>query len=1217
MKSLWEEIDLRRHGIIEAHAGTGKTYTIVKLVLKILEQSITDEQGNQRQINLQEILLVTFTQKAAGELKKRIRDGLRDRISQLDQSNQLKQHLENCLNNLHEAFIGTIHAVCLRLLQMWPFESGVHFTTEIVDDQEGVKNALRESMRTDWQTEESSLPWAFRTMLASGIEFKEEYFDLISIVAVELLDDEFTTLDRSLTDDQTLGDLRQKHSEIAAILDENRDDFNELLKRLLAILEKALNTGEIPPDKAERCLERSTQITRMLTTGVYNLAILEKPNNFGQMKLMSLAKNKKGTCAEPLLTTAEEIIGHPFFDAYKKKYSLANQIPLALICDAAELAAGRWREKKRKEGLLSYSDMLRLMYRAVADKPSFVSYLRGRLRYAIIDEFQDTSRLQWEVFRKLFIDKGQTDTPRLFIVGDPKQSIYAFQGADVSSYLDARSLITENGGCQYSLTHNFRSLDATVAGYNAIFASEPGEDNWFLFDDQDNGIRYETQSAVETPKRPYSPQHELSFPPVQVIPLTASDIPPMKQMADVASRAIKKFIGLPLSIPNGIEWKNDHRLNYGDIAVIVERHRDAIPFLDAFRKNGIPAVKYKMDGVFQSPMALSLHTLLVALLKPSGDPSPRLAVLLTHFFNHRPDAIDPDHILEPCGNPRCNGDTLCISHALDEWIKLADRGLWAQLFECIQQRTGIRKRLLHLRDGERHLADLRQIIDYCLEQLYLGNSSLLLLAEELHHLFTGDKKAMEDRNLHVLETEKSSVKVLTMHAAKGLEFPVVFVASGFPKNLWKGPSYIRYTADTNEQKNNTASVYIAPYLSTEDLEDTAIELIYHKQTSQERRRLLYVALTRTQSLLFLPFHCMSISYTSNGTPDWKTATFPENGRDSDLSMRLYDLLKNGSCRDFISSFDPNIYPEHGVDSTNVSSASIVPVPDGLPDIGALNLLSRICRQTSYSHLSHQKHTSRDVDKSDEIDGDQKVIPAATPSALPGGNLTGDALHCAIEELLRANNFQDMISDSRQTRQMVYNYLKRNGIISLVMKTSGKSERAVNNAVDAALNCVTGALTTSITLPGTGQTISIASLAQTDRIPEMEFMLQADIHWVHGFMDVVFRIPNPDEPVHPWRYFVLDWKSDTLPAYNQDTIKQCIHSRHYYLQSRLYSHALDRYLHGVLGNSYRPQQHLGGAVYLFLREQESGPRDAATTWSYSAQPEEDRSFVLTAIRESYE
>jgi ATP-dependent exoDNAse (exonuclease V) beta subunit len=130
---------------------------------------------------------------------------------------------------------------------------------------------------------------------------------------------------------------------------------------------------------------------------------------------------------------------------------------------------------------------------------------------------------------------------------------------------------------------------------------------------------------------------------------------------------------------------------------------------------------------------------------------------------------------------------------------------------------------------------------------------------------------------------------------------------------------------------------------------------------------------------------------------------------------------------------------------------------------------------------------------------------------------------------------------------------------------------------------------------------------------MEFLLQLGRHWAHGFMDLVFRLPSAEGGKHPWRYYVLDWKSDTLPDFTNSTIADCVETRHYNLQARLYCHALDVHLRGILGEVYDPAHHLGGAVYLFVREHERGPIENASVWKHAAQPESDRGYILDKVQ----
>jgi len=1209
VSALWDEIDLSQHGVIEAHAGTGKTYTIVKLVLRMLETEDTDVAGRVSLTHIRQVLLVTFTEKAAGELNKRIREGLETRINELPENSVVRAHLENCLNNLHEAFIGTIHAVCLRLLQTWPFESGIPFVTEIVDDAEGLKATLRESMRTDWQDEATSIPWALAVLKKNGYRFGVHEFDLITQVARELLDAEFVRLDRSPVDDKSLPACKSATVTVAAELDATRDSYNECIGRLVEALNEARCSGVMASDRVVLVDKRIAELQQMQTGKGYLLKVMMNPRKVGAKGLYTNPDIKKIPGIARVDAAAAELSEHPFVNAYQKDKKLLDILPLALISSAAELLAQRWNSSKQKSGYLSYQDMLRLMHAAVAHRPRFAAALRAKLRFAIIDEFQDTSRLQWEVFSALFVTTATRETPRLFIVGDPKQSIYAFQGADVRSYIDARTTLCKNGDNLYRLTGNYRSLASTIRGYNAILASNDTEEDWFLFKNRNSGISYRLSEAVTAPHRENPPEHRLPIAPVQVLLLDGKKGNQAMLMAQKTGEAIEALIGSTISIPDGLGWKTI-TLEFEHFAVIVETHKLADSFLAAFRVMRIPAVKYKMEGVFQSAMARALHALLCALIAPSEDPAAKMAALLTVFFNRSPETLDAEKELTPCTANDCSGDSLCIAHALNEWSLMAEHRQWALLFRNIQERTGIAKRLIRLSDGERHLADLRQIIDYCIELLYSEKYTLVKLVEHLGSLVNKLSSAGRDQNLHVLETQKSSVKVLTMHAAKGLEFPVVFVVPGSSKKVRKGPACIRYTENDDGDNGKNHSVKVTPYLSIEDLRNTTggttPEDIYLLQTAQERRRLLYVALTRAQALLFVPMQCEGLQGSEKEPVRWSSATVYG---DDDLTPRLQKVLDDPACKDIVSLFteDTLLQVKKTIDPHNGCNKELAP-PVAVPDIASLKLLSRICRQTSYSQLSRHVPGVREVDRSEEADAEGGTGAVPKTSLLPGGRTTGDALHCAIEEILGADNVTEVLTNKDICTAIITKYLKRNGII-------GNMQGSDSEIIALARNCVVGALTTAIPLPGGLKLKDVASLVKSDRVEEMEFLLSVNKQWIHGYMDLVFRIKNPSGEPHPWRYFVLDWKSDSIGAYDDATLTHCITGRHYDLQARLYANALDTYLRGVLGSSYNPDEHLGGAVYLFLREHEAGPQVKASVWMYTASSASDRTFVnnLLSVR----
>ncbi len=1222
------EIDLTRHGVIEAHAGAGKTHTIVEMVLRILLEPVATVNGEPAFNHIRNLLLVTFTEKAAGELKKRIRQGIEKRIAELlpdgsVTSPGLKQHLEDCLNNLHESFIGTIHGVCLRLLQTWPFETGVHFKTEITDDAEGLADALRESVRTDWQDEKTLIPWALERLQAQGMHLSKKHFSLVCEIAETLLDKDNTVLDRRSCENFRLGSLKTLFDkEFLAHL----PDFMKRVEQIKNFLDGFAPDGAFHENAKTAVASARTWAGKVLAgtvpisrEAVASLSKFKKPDRNGVMRPCAIcdAAFKKTVQGSELGNLFESLQNHPCISSLT---AIERNLPLTLLCDAAELLRDRWANTKQEKGLVSFQDMLRFMCKAVTGNPRFCTALRRRLRYGIIDEFQDTSILQWKIFKLLFLETPEENGPRLFIVGDPKQSIFAFQGADVQSYVDAKSAIEREKGRVYGLIHNYRSLPETIAGCNAIL--KPNKDgDWFAFDTAAPGrgaISYpsdtEGGALAQAPEgRTARPGGELPYKPVQIMALEGNAPRRLADMAKWASVVIRSLTGKTISVPKGLEWEAV-TLEYRHFAVIVEKHRFAVPFLERFQADGIPAAKYKMEGVFQSPMARDLHALLRAVVHPAGDPAPRLAALLTRFFNRHPAAIKPELDLEPCAKPRieCNRGGSCIFHALEEWAFLASQQLWSQLFWSIHERTRVRERLVRLVDGERHLADLRQVSDYCIEQLYRGAVSLEQLVERLGRLLAEEESAGRDRNLFMLATDKSSVRVLTVHAAKGLQFPVVFAVTGGSESSRKGMGTLCWIENHAQRVMPALSFGRDLLKDLFDEEETSIPPVLQRR--QERRRRLYVALTRAQAMLFVPAHLHGEPDRGNRAASWAKRPLPPNP-DDDLTPRLLQLLDDKDLeRKYIDLFDGGRWKTGPAEKTNEPLDHLDPawVPPPSAEAAsdemekrmqALDLPGRICRQTSYTELSREADSDRATDHGEEEDETEPAGASnAPPPFLPGGRQTGDALHRAIEELLGTDDVKSLPTDTQPVYTVVRKYLDGNGVLRGL-----KHETEYTRAVEAGVEYVNGALTTSLPLPG-GGTVTIADLKCGDRIPEMEFFLGVSPHWVHGYMDLVFRLENGNA-LHPWRYFVLDWKSDRLEQFDGQRLEAFIHERHYDLQSKIYCHALDKYLGGILGAAYDPTQNLGGAVYVFLRGfGTEAPKGQCRTWIRRANPKEDSKFT---------
>ncbi|MDR2728550.1 MAG: UvrD-helicase domain-containing protein [Chitinispirillales bacterium] len=1192
------DIDLYRHGIIEAHAGTGKTYTIVKLVIRILEQK-NGSDGSFFQ--LKEILLVTYTEKAAGELKKRILDGISERIKELRSQKpdeNLITHLENSLNNMHEALIGTIHGVCLRLLQTWPFETGVHFNTQITDDEEGIQGQLRESMRTEWQDESTCIPQAMRALEQCGVKLEQKHFNLICKIALALINDEGLSIDiQSDGELSSIRDIIEKVNKDYSKIKNEEKSLALLLQKYCGELSDLRDSGKLEADRQELICKLIRRFEKMISTGVYDTKYLLNPQKYGNKGIYTKAsrKNIEGYAAV-IDETCEEITNHPYIHETERFNNLKSQLLLSLAGEAGLLLAKRYDTYKKQNGLISYNDMLQFMAQALYTKNSVtLKNLRLQLRYGIIDEFQDTSVLQRKIFKKIFLDEDNLtkNGAKMFIVGDPKQSIYSFQNADIQSYIAAKKTITALGGSVYSLIDNYRSLPEVIRGYNAILSPKNtsecnnGED-WFLFGnsggafsityptDENRGACARAPQRTETPQYPaiqiISSTNKRDMKAVQVISAPDTKTDERKYLAAAVCNAIKNLKGKTVSVPDGLKWKN-LTLDYKDFAIIVETHALAQPFIDELRINCIPCVKYKQTGVFNSAMARDLQAVLTGIIK-NEDNSASVSAMLTHFFNAAPHLINTQQDLTPCGTHKYSSEELCCAaHSFQYWNFLSEKQLWAQLFKSIIEKTKIRQRLILLTDGERHLADLRQVTDYCIERLYSKNCGLPELTDHLERLYTNEESAGGDKNIHTLSTEKSSVRILTMHAAKGLEFPVVFVVNSEKKELPRGPNFLLWNDDAKKQRKLT------PYLSNPK-ENPQLSLAvdnYALAQKQERRRLLYVAITRPQVMLFVVMR--------------------NTEKERELSPHLKELLN--SQNPYIELFNEEQFSLSGSSNKNIGELNTAETPSIAPKkIPELLLKPYITLQTSYSQLSRNLSSFRDIDRSEEY-GAEDTAAENIRGKLPGSRAVGDALHRMIEELLSVSDLRAALRDEKRLADITCKYLKRGGVLNLA------SAQECEEAVKEASQYINSALSAPLTLT-CGAKIAIADIPKRDRIPEMEFLLSFPPNWIRGFMDLVFRVKNENHPPHPYRYYIVDWKSDNLKNFNRETINEHCISGHYDLQAKIYCLALDKYLKGILAQRYNPLQNLGGSIHLFLRgfNSDSSGETGENLWIKPASPTED-------------
>ncbi len=1020
------ELDLHKHGILEAHAGTGKTYAITNLVLDLVSV---------RGLHLREILLVTYTEKAAQELATRVRKRLTEAAAKAQGA--VRAHLEANLREMHEAWIGTIHSACLRILRQFPFESGISFSPELSDDEDGLETALREALRDD--------TW--------------------------------------------------------------KGDFQD--HRLFS--------------RAWNCRSADSQLQ-----GALALALA----------LVQGSEIHPASLLEASPDPSEE------HDAV-----LCARFQVAWARQAAKLH----RAQKVSHGKLSYQDMLGRMVDAL-ERDEFRSLLRDLLKVGIVDEFQDTSPLQWTIFRRLFLDQGSVPPGNLYLVGDPKQSIYSFQGADVHTYLDACQELSRHGALKQPLETNWRTTPDLIEGVNDLLL-HPDHKDWF----QDNGIRYDRANRAVSPARSAPPHRlpgDLGEAPVRVHPFQGKTGPAKTEYAQQCAAWILGLKGRLASIPEGDQWK-DRTLDWGDFAVVVSARNASLPFRRAFDRAGIPWALYKQEGVFRSRAALEVRTVLLGLGGSPSDASRRSMALATRLLAGREDL-------------------------LEEARHLARNARWARLFRLLSQEGPGPERILSGTSGDREWMDLRQVCQYALEFLASGSGGMEELAERLGRIDQGLEDAPDDRNLMARATDRGRVQILTMHVSKGLEFPVAFLSASGPSNKheahsWIDPDSSRRLVMPGCIPNATRNPDKTPLrIAVDDAKAVA-----KAQKEQETRRLVYVAATRPKLLLVLPCHVKE--------PGKKPGKEKPHDPLSQLTLPCLEATDRiallGSAPDPIEAPAPPRTAQEAAGHVH-----------GWQDLSALRLPSRARAQTSFTQVTADNHVAvpethglgERLERSEETDAAVVPPPATVPADdwLPRGARTGDCLHEILEGWMSPGEDLSWVHEEE----------------TIPARVREASETLSAHGMDIALapkivHLLKSVLLKPMALPG-GSTLRLCDLATCDRLPEVEFHWPVGANggparptesvrgWMVGYIDLLFR--------HESKWYVLDWKTTSMALWNAAALDESVRSHGYDLQGKLYGQSIARAL--------KPHESWGGGVVVYLR----AFADPATTdhgiWISGADPD---------------
>ena len=877
--------------------------------------------------------------------------------------------------------------------------------------------------------------------------------------------------------------------------------------------------------------------------------------------------------------------------------------------ERVEFAAEVRREverRKRRGRLFTYDDMLTRLRDSLADPDhgaAATRRLRSRYSVVLVDEFQDTDPVQWEILRRAFHGHAT-----IVLIGDPKQAIYGFRGADVYSYLDA----VQQADQVATLGTNWRSDRELVEAMGTVFGGAALGDPRIVVREV-GSVHPDRRLRPPTDRPPLEMGNPGPLAPVRirVLDQLAEDrVRPVSQLrADIAADLVADVTALLASGAQLCVAGKPRPVGPADLAILVRTNERGEALRDALAGAGVPAVLLGATSVFTSPAATDWLTLLTALEQPR--PAQIRRASLTCFLGWTVARL-----------AAAGGAELSSLTAQIRWWSrvLASRGV-AALHEAVAADTRLTERVLRHHGGERLLTDLRHVAQALHTVMLADQLGISALAEWLRERMAEARASLGGDASRRLETDADCVQILTVHRSKGLEFPIVYLP-----DAWD-----RHVATTDEGQN----------LRVHDPDCDPAPLVldvggatglgraqrlgqYRLEEAGEDLRLLYVAMTRAQ--------CQVVTWwaPSKNTPTSALQRFWYGPRQLGAEPALrydppdtpLDRPLGGGCS--VERWSPR--PATAWQPPRPQVAELVARPFE-------RTLDQQWRRTSYSALTAAAHGADPGGPAvgsevETFQRDDEVVPAivvpspvstdpalSQPSPwqdLPSGVQFGTLVHGILEQVDFAA--ADLPAEVHRTTA---EQLSRHGDGSLALST----------LTAALLSC----LDTGLGSVALG--CRLRDIASDDRLTELDFELPlaggdrttAEVT-LRQVADLLSRELPPDDPLasypellrHPSladqplrgyltgsidavlrvrtadgapRYLIVDYKTNWLGApdseelrladYTPNRLTEAMAAAHYPLQALLYAVAVHRFLRWRQPG-YQPGEHLGGVLYLFLR-----------------------------------
>ncbi|MDZ7773848.1 MAG: UvrD-helicase domain-containing protein [Balneolaceae bacterium] len=1162
------DIPLTGVQVVEASAGTGKTYSITSLYVRALID---------RELTVEEVLVVTYTKAATKELRDRIlrrirvsaaalRGGetgedafLQQLVAHVDGPEKAAERLERALHDFDRSAIHTIHGFCNQVLQEQAFESGAPFDAEQVEDESEIIGEVLDDFWRRWLGEVEEEPWKeplLRSLSERNVGPDRLARELGPHTGKPYL--ELRPRDPQPPDRETVEALQEAHEEMRRLWERERE---EIRTRLLE--------GKVKRYTESYVSDRMLEMDRHLASNVATIYPYDKMARFSRDYLAS--KLKKGADAPP---------EHPFFEAVDRYLARAEELqelPVWFRRRAFDFLTERLEARKEELQVYSYDDMLVKVRDALAGAGSLARSLRGRYPLALVDEFQDTDPVQYDIFPSTLRAGGYGRRE---------------EGAGVGPFYDRRSqavhLLLSRGGyprlpgcpaagagrsglgtqlqlprgagaysCRKSL---FRPPSQSLsAGGHLLLAGRAGQGTGGL-------CTFQQRRGNARPL------------PVPPSPGGGGDQHRRRR------RARRRRRGLRDCPPAGGSRYADREgvLRAEHIAVLVRKHKQAETMAKALRAWDINSVQVSKESVFATPEAADLQQVLSAVAHPANDALVR-AALATPLFGH--DAAD---LLTLRQDEEAWTEELA---RFRRWNEVWDAHGFSFLFQSLLLEGGAARSLMRGKRGERRVTNLVHLGELLQEREGRSGRGHRSLLKWIARKRAEVNRETEEEQLR-LESDQDLVRIVTMHRSKGLEYPVVFCPF-----LWNGESFNERGGPLRYHDGEDASRSVLDLRGKRDPERGRLRFLQAREELAESLRLAYVAMTRAS-------HRCCLTWIAAGYPHFSALGYLLHEEETvleALGRKVGDEKSNAPELDSFPAALRELAERHPDLIECVHPEPATPRP---ADLGKGRGELRPARSfdsdppresyriSSFSSLTGALHGEEEWPGLEPLF--QEPLPDEDPEdetvySFPRGPRPGTCLHNIFEKLLQRSG-GGYPGDLHET---VRRELQAYGIAS---RWEATARGMVRTVMEKELSSPDGA--------GQEQTpLVLAKAGARDRIPEMEFHfdtpavegrrllarvrgtgeeslppLQAVFPgFMKGFIDLTVR--------HEGRFYLVDYKSNHLgdapEDYRRASLGEEILSAHYDLQYHLYTVALHRYLGRRLPD-YNYEHHFGGVWYLFLR-----------------------------------